>query len=514
MAQRIGITSDYLLRRRRMQIKPSIPATVTGNPAVFSSSGMSPASFLGTADIVPTQDLHGYDAPWPPGARNMIPFPYPLEDGVYDNLTFTSFPDGRITITGTSNTEDIQDYVTGGHVLPAGTYTLSVTGKHLGATIDMPGASIPAGNTNASVSFYYSTATEIFVQVYYAQGATVDFDCYIQLERGGTASAYQPYSNICEITGKTGLTMHHASKNLSPVGSFIYPTDGTVCVIAENLLPGLTYNASAHRDSVTTTGSGIRIRFQYDVGGETIYDQGGYGSTGWMSKSCAVPANATNVRVAIQRASAVSGYTISDIQLELGEARTEYNEYHAFDNIPISWQSEAGAVYGGTLDLSTGVLTVTAGAFVCDGTGTTTIYTDGNSHGTVFRISKVNGFISYSTTEAWAGAYVLCSHFAKSNTRGATSFGANTVYVAKNNLYFCYGEPLGGTTLAEFETFINTQYSNGTPVTVVSTLETPQTYQLTRPQVQALVGYNQIWIDGLGTITVNYKKFLWEGVTE
>lgn len=37
-----------------------------------------------------------------------------------------------------------------------------------------------------------------------------------------------------------------------------------------------------------------------------------------------------------------------------------YTDYHAYtgQTLPISWQSEAGAVYGGTLDVTTGVLTV------------------------------------------------------------------------------------------------------------------------------------------------------------
>lgn len=125
--------------------------------------------------------------------------------------------------------------------------------------------------------------------------------------------------------------VYHSGKNISEVGAFAYPDDGSVCVIFDGLPPGKTYNASAHRDAVVTTGSGIRIRFQYDINGETIYDPGGYGSTGWMSKSCAVPAVAENVRVAVQRASAVSAYSISEIQLEIGDARTAFEAFHLFE---------------------------------------------------------------------------------------------------------------------------------------------------------------------------------------
>lgn len=50
--------------------------------------------------------------------------------------------------------------------------------------------------------------------------------------------------------------------------------------------------------------------------------------------------------------------TISKMQVEFGSTATEYEPYSG-TSIPISWQTEAGTVYGGTLDAMTGVLTVT-----------------------------------------------------------------------------------------------------------------------------------------------------------
>ena len=45
------------------------------------------------------------------------------------------------------------------------------------------------------------------------------------------------------------------------------------------------------------------------------------------------------------------------IQVALGSVASEYEPYNG-TTIPISWQSEAGTVYGGTLDVTSGVLTV------------------------------------------------------------------------------------------------------------------------------------------------------------
>ena len=47
------------------------------------------------------------------------------------------------------------------------------------------------------------------------------------------------------------------------------------------------------------------------------------------------------------------------------------------------------------------------------------------------------------------------------------------------------------------------QYQNGTPLSVVFSLNTPQTYQLTPTQVKTLLGYNNIWTDS-GTVEVQY----------
>lgn len=141
------------------------------------------------------------------------------------------------------------------------------------------------------------------------------------------SAAFHPFTIQNEDTDQ----VFHSGKNMSDVGAFVYPDDGTVCVIFDGLPAGQTYNASAHRDSVTTTGSGIRIRFQYDLGGQTVYDPGSYGSSGWMSKSSSIPVGATNVMVAVQRASAVTAYSISDIQLELGSSRTEYEPFRMIE---------------------------------------------------------------------------------------------------------------------------------------------------------------------------------------
>ena len=520
----IAKTTGFLQRRRRMLIAPSVPDRASGRVASFISAAVQPLGVV--ADIEPAQNLNGFSAPWPGGGgKNKIRYPYYDADGTYGGIQFSTDGSGHITASGTPTAGIVFDLTDStGITLPAGTYTISVFGDHTftsggmirvrksGSITNL--ATIDSGSANDSAAFTLAAETSVTVAIAMPFVTTaISIDCDIMLEAGGSPSAYEPYQNYCPVSGHTGLNLYLSGKNLSPVGSFVYPTDGTVCVIAENLLPGLTYTASAHRDSVTTTGSGIRIRFQYDINGETIYDPGGYGSTGWMAKPCAVPANATNVRVAIQRATAVSAYTISDIQLELGETRTEYKKYHAFDYIPISWQSDAGTVCGGTLDLSTGLLTADLQAYTCDVSGTITLYSSTNNNGTVFRINKVLGFKSHNAVDVWQSMTVVCSHFFKSTPRTVSTMELNSVIVNGNTLYFCMGLPRGGTSLQEFKDFLQDQYNAGTPVVVVADKAAALEYQLTRSQVAALIAENNIFTD-VGKISVDFKRFAWQEAIE
>ena len=55
-----------------------------------------------------------------------------------------------------------------------------------------------------------------------------------------------------------------------------------------------------------------------------------------------------------------------------------------------------------------------------------------------------------------------------------------------------------------FKEWLATQYSNGTPLTTVSFLATPLTYQLTPQQLTTLLGTNHIWAD-TGDVTLEYR---------
>ena len=157
-----------------------------------------------------------------------------------------------------------------------------------------------------------------------------------------------------------------------------------------------------------------------------------------------------------------------------------------FNTYPISWQSEAGTVYGGTLDVTTGELTVDSFYYEVQGTEGFTLSGSGSSY-----ININNRYPYCKGTSANNG---ICSHF---------GFGSGKVYAGispSSGKYITFTKAMVDSALsissvAEFNTWLASQKANGTPVAVCYKLATPQTYQLTPTEVMALLGQNNIWAD-------------------
>ena len=204
-------------------------------------------------------------------------------------------------------------------------------------------------------------------------------------------------------------------------------------------------------------------------------------------------------------------YTLKNFQLELGSAATSYapyanicpisgwtganvyveDEYDAAADptVTVSWQSEAGTVYGGTLDVTTGLLTVDRAYRAFDGTEPAWI-----------RSSSYNGSFYIATGLALEQNQSLnsakCSHAVKATTfPGGYAFGKFGFDGQAASANFNVWIAAANTSLDDFKTYLSGQAQNGTPVSFVCELATPVTYQLTATEVDAIVGYNTMWTD-------------------
>ena len=165
------------------------------------------------------------------------------------------------------------------------------------------------------------------------------------------------------------------------------------------------------------------------------------------------------------------------------ETDTTYEPYGT--TYPISWQDEAGTVYGGTLNPVTGVLTVTHYYWTENGTANWVK----NADGSFFAL-----YSSPLSTQA-AGVVGWCNYCPYQIT-----FEGLTMFARANNLMFL-GKGWGD--LYADTDALKAAFA-ATPLQVVYPLATPVTYQLTPTEVLSILGTNNVWVDTNGDVECTY----------
>lgn len=301
-------------------------------------------------------------------------------------------------------------------------------------------------------------------------------------------------TNVRPITGWTAANVNVAGKNLIGFKSLLDKWGSGYTDLGDG-----SYN-------VTTTGDGYREPFRFanediDVAlsGEITQLSGaagwrfqllnssdetvaslGSGSTTLSGKGC---------KLRINYATGGEGANYKNIQVELGTAVTDYEPYKG-NTYPVSFGS-AGTVYGGTMDVVTGVLTVTHKAETFNGTeswgseqtsgGLTNYYLNLDNAGKM--AGRQGGLLDDE---------MMCNWLAPSSS--ITTYG---VYVNTTSKYLnCKCSSASDVTA--FKAMLST-----TPLVVVYPLAEPQTYNLTALEVDLLVGNSHVWAS-TGDITLTY----------
>lgn len=186
--------------------------------------------------------------------------------------------------------------------------------------------------------------------------------------------------------------------------------------------------------------------------------------------------------------------TIAPVFRSDGVNTSGFVPFTGYDVVEVTWQSEAGTVYGGTLDVTAGVLTVNKGIVDLGSlswgkfNGTQTAYFRASVPGIKPAASSTSpDGISCSAYKPTGSTYV--SYSAYPYSIGVTSTQtANYIYV----------QDLRWNNADDFKT-------NASGVMFVYPLKNPQTVQLTAQQIMALIGENCMWHDANGDITVEYR---------
>lgn len=162
----------------------------------------------------------------------------------------------------------------------------------------------------------------------------------------------------------------------------------------------------------------------------------------------------------------------------------------------------AGAeIYGGTLNVKTGVLTITKGIKVFTGTESWERATQNNPNGTIFTLSGGMPFKKFSDAKdtAIGSASVVSS---------ADSFTTATGFYwtfSPQGWRYLWGEANNASTVEQFKAYLAAKYAAETPVTICADLETPQTVQLTPTEVKTLWLNNTITVDTGKIIKLTYQ---------
>lgn len=195
------------------------------------ASGTAEASFSDGAEaglveceigIVPTQDLHGYSKPWAGGGgKNKVEYPYRTTIGTTWNGMSISDNNGLLSIVGVQNGATRLDFCE--IALTANTtYTLSSNFVYDDTTEDRMPLTLYDFNTSTLIANIYSgnvtfTVTENHTAKLYlnpsSSGNTQFYKFTVKpmIEVGSVATSYEPYSNICPISGHTDVTITVAS---------------------------------------------------------------------------------------------------------------------------------------------------------------------------------------------------------------------------------------------------------------------------------------------------------------
>ena len=470
--------------------------TASGAIASFPDGGDGfPVRDL-NVQMEPIQDLHGYDHPWPAGGgKNKLN--YDEWKGRLITRGTAVWVNNGVTLTATGNdcytdfaSEKSRVYVTpdspvtlcweagniNGHV-----YIFAYTSN--GTQIQNWNANnetakkltITAPSNAAYISFRFGVTTS---------GATIEYK-NIQVLFSSEVTSYEPYSNICPISGRDSVTVTRTGVNIWDeeweVGS-LNPTTGATeadpaKIRSKNfcaLIPSANYYMMSDNPA-------SYIWF-YDADKNFISF-----STNALNRVLSAPSNAHYFKIRIGDSSHPQTTYNHDISINYPSTDTDYHEGHVQTvEIPLGQ-----TVYGGTLDVTQGVLTVNM-AITDLGTLNWGYITDFTYP--AFRVYGSNAPTGIKENSAMTcTAYKFVGNLA---SWGAITQEGNCVIGGVTSAKGCVIRDDAYTDAAAFKASVTGQ-------TLAYELAQPVEVQLTPQQITTLLGQNNVWSDA-SSVSVDY----------
>ena len=378
-----SIPSDYTeLSRRVLALYPT--ETASGDVVAFDDGADNiPVKSLSVA-IEPVQDLHGYDVPWPAGGgKNLLK--NNGTSGSNGGITWAMNADGSISLSGTSGENYVhiiinalnnyQKLGTGSVSLVCSanaSYNPSIVGArgiNFQNDIYVDGTYASTIQAGGNTQTYSGEKIEVRTsRLRIAPNTTIPNGTifYPAIEIGNTISpTWTPYSNICPISGWDAVEVYRTGVNVWDEeweqgtirldNDVSYPAQNAIC--SKNfcaIVPGQSYYVTCNKTDGGSQNRYYMLIVFYDA--EQAFISAQYCNNTVVS----APVNARYFKIATNTSTVVYGSTYNH-DISINYPSTDH-DYHAYDGhvYPISL-TQAGTVYGGTLNVTSGVLTVTHG---------------------------------------------------------------------------------------------------------------------------------------------------------
>ena len=440
--------------------------TATGNPLTFLTDLARPLKSL-LIPWTPTQT--GSGDPSPENVRPMV-----------GRTGCDVYAGGKNLIKDNADLQELY--------IPKGTQLFASYSTQQGVVINNP-----------SVQFYkkdktlidYWTLNNNYMTGRYGRSFTLTEDAYWfaiitdyhypierQLEIGSSGSAYEPYAPITH----TPVVFPAMGKNLFDASSFPF-VDGFINAgnggtgssasykRTNDYIPISRYAGQTLTLNKRPGGTNPGIAFYTSTSSGTfISGVKNLDVTAGTPMTFEVPSNAVYMRFSIPA-------DATDIQIEKGSTATTYEPF-------------TNTVYGGTLDVVSGVLTVEWWAI-------TPKWSD-RWYGAELENTERRTFVIPSEISINTANYYN-SHKSEILCNRATWFWS----FADDSVHFYTTEDQGKKVAL---VFLPKGTDEDTVIQIVGKLATPYTIQLTPQQINALVGNNTIWSDANGSMTAVYLK--------
>lgn len=452
--------------------------TASGSPAHFTDGSDNALEECET-EINAVQDLHGYDKPWAGGAgknkcfnalgnvQSESAYLYPQGDGLtiaINNATRTAYAKvAQNTDIVFSCKETPQRYIA---------YGLD----------DYPDVNVTCHSLTvtqlATNQYKFNSGAYEYIAFYYCNDVQ-NIPDDVMIEQNTQATTYEPYSNICPIVGQSEVNVSVNGVNqwdeewingyIGNSGQII--SDGN-SIASKNYIP---VDATKTYYGVNPSGRSLRIA-SYREDYSWISNQSVNNTT------FTLPSGAKYIKLSCYN----YGATYADnISINYPSTETDYHKYGggSITTIPLGRE-----VYGGTLNVKTGLLT--------DNVGDLISFTSDNTNVWSGAVTSTQGITRFYTTPSYVGRTLLRADSYKISPNYNTEKDIITTSVDGRIIITpTFGQ---GKTLEEFKALL-VDY----PFNIEMTLATPQTYQLTKAQVRSIVGENYIDSD-TGEIEVKY----------